>query len=180
MLFRSPVTVKARSFPEREFTGKVEVIYPEINKETRTARVRVELKNPDLILLHDMYIDAEIGVGNPDSVLAIPESAVLDSGVRQSVLIDKGEGRFEPREVKLGHRGSGFVEIRQGLADGDGAEIAFGNVDQRPHDGVVGDPEQDAARLDTHSLDRVALENDAVARCGPLDRCRYGSALLDG
>jgi Cu(I)/Ag(I) efflux system membrane fusion protein len=119
-----PVTVKARSFPEREFTGKVEVIYPEINKETRTARVRVELKNPDLILLHDMYIDAEIGVGNPDSVLAIPESAVLDTGVRQSVLIDKGEGRFEPREVKLGHRGSGFVEIRQGLADGESVVVS--------------------------------------------------------
>jgi Cu(I)/Ag(I) efflux system membrane fusion protein len=51
--------------------------------------------------------------------LAIPESAVLDTGSWQSVLIDKGEGRFEPREVKLGHRGSGFVEIRQGLADGE-------------------------------------------------------------
>lgn len=114
-----PVTVKARSFPEREFTGKVEVIYPEINKETRTARVRVELKNPDLILLHDMYIDAEIGVGNPDSVLAIPESAVLDTGARQSVLIDKGEGRFEPREVKLGQRGNGYVEVRSGVADGE-------------------------------------------------------------
>jgi Cu(I)/Ag(I) efflux system membrane fusion protein len=114
-----PVTVKARSFPGREFTGKVEVIYPEINKETRTARVRIELKNPDLILLHDMYVEAEIGVGNPDPVLAIPESAVLDTGSWQSVLIDKGEGRFEPREVKLGHRGSGFVEIRQGLADGE-------------------------------------------------------------
>ena len=57
-------TVRARSFPGREFSGKVEVIYPEINKETRTARMRVELANPDLALLHDMYVDAEIDTGS--------------------------------------------------------------------------------------------------------------------
>ena len=55
-----PATVRARGFSGREFAGKVEVIYPEIKKETRTARVRVELQNPDLILLHDMYVDADI------------------------------------------------------------------------------------------------------------------------
>jgi membrane fusion protein, copper/silver efflux system len=114
-----PATVKARSFPGREFSGKVEVIYPEINKETRTARVRVELQNPDLILLHDMYVDAEIDTGSGEAVLSVPESAVMDTGSRQAVFVDKGQGRFEPREVKLGHRGSGYVEVRQGVAEGD-------------------------------------------------------------
>jgi membrane fusion protein, copper/silver efflux system len=112
-----PATVRARGFPGREFTGKVEVIYPEIKKETRTARVRVELGNPDLILLHDMYVDAEIDTGSAEAVLTVPESAVLDSGSRQVVLVDKGEGRFEPREVKLGHRGGGYVEIRDGVTE---------------------------------------------------------------
>jgi len=111
--------VRARSFPGREFLGKINVIYPQINKETRTARVRVELPNPELLLLHDMYIDAEIDTGSPEPVLAVPESAVMDSGSRQAVLVDKGEGRFEPREVKLGHRGEGYVEIREGLAEDD-------------------------------------------------------------
>jgi membrane fusion protein, copper/silver efflux system len=111
--------VRARSFPGREFSGKINVIYPQITKETRTARVRVELPNPDLLLIHDMYVDAEIETGSADSVLAIPESAVLDSGSRQAVLVHKGEGRFEPREVKLGHRGEGFVEVREGLAEDD-------------------------------------------------------------
>ena len=110
-----PATVRARGFPGREFAGKVEVIYPEIKKETRTARVRVELQNPDLILLHDMYVDADIDTGSGEPVLAVPESAVLDSGSRQIVFIDKGEGRFEPRDVKLGHRGGGYVEIRDGV-----------------------------------------------------------------
>jgi membrane fusion protein, copper/silver efflux system len=112
-------TVKARSFPGREFSGKVEVIYPEINKETRTARVRVELPNPDLVLLHDMYVDAEIDTGSGEPVLSVPESAVMDTGSRQAVFVDKGQGRFEPREVKLGHRGSGYVEVRQGVANGE-------------------------------------------------------------
>ena len=111
--------VRARSFPGREFAGKINVIYPQITKETRTARVRVELSNPELLLIHDMYVDAEIETGSAASVLAIPESAVLDSGSRQAVLVDKGEGRFEPREVKLGHRGDGYVEVREGLAEDD-------------------------------------------------------------
>src|SRR5262249_6894426 len=99
------VVVKARSFPGREFTGKLEVIYPEINRETRTARVRVELQNPDQKLLHDMYVDAEIEVGKQEPVLAVPENAVLDTGTRQTGLIDKGDGRFEPREGKIGQPG---------------------------------------------------------------------------
>ncbi len=62
------VTVKARSFPGRVFTGTISVIYPEINKETRTARVRIDLPNPDYALLHGMYVDAEINTASPDAV----------------------------------------------------------------------------------------------------------------
>ena len=113
------VTVKARSFPGRAFTGTIAVIYPQINRDTRTARVRVELGNADLVLLPDMYVDAEINVGRSDAVLAVPESAVLDTGTRQTVLVDKGSGRFEPREVKVGQRGDGYIEVRDGLADGE-------------------------------------------------------------
>ena len=112
-------TVKARSFPGREFSGKVEIIYPEINKETRTARIRVELPNPDLVLLHDMYVDAEIDTGSGEPVLSVPESAVMDTGSKQAVFVDKGQGRFEPHEVKLGHRGDGYVEVRKGVAEGE-------------------------------------------------------------
>jgi len=114
-----PTTVRARSFPGRVFAGKVGVIYPEINKETRTARIRVELQNPDLVLLHDMYVDAEIDTGSGVPVVSVPESAVMDTGNRQAVLVDKGRGRFEPRDVKLGHRGDGYVEVHDGIAEGE-------------------------------------------------------------
>ena len=113
------VIVRARGFVGREFTGKINVIYPQVNRETRTVRVRVELTNPDLALLPDMYVDAEIDTGGPQLVLAVPESSVLDAGSRQVVFVEKGQGRFEPRDVKLGQRGGGYVEIRAGVAEGE-------------------------------------------------------------
>jgi Cu(I)/Ag(I) efflux system membrane fusion protein len=121
-----PATVRARGFPGREFTGKIDVVYPEINKETRTARLRIELTNPDLALLHGMYVDADISIGSPDPVLTIPDSAVMDAGRRQAVFVDKGDGRFEPREVKLGQRGDGYVEVRHGVSEGE-AVVVSGN-----------------------------------------------------
>ena len=112
-----PAIVRARAYPGREFAGKIGVIYPQVNRETRTARVRVELANPDAALLPDMYVDAEIETGSQQPVLTIPESAVLDTGSRQAVFVEKGRGRFEPRDVKLGHRGGGYVEVRDGLSE---------------------------------------------------------------
>ena len=119
-----PATVRARGFPGREFSGKINVIYPQVNKETRTGRLRIELNNPDLVLIHDMYVDAEISIGSRDPVLTVPESAVMDTGSRQAVFVDKGEGRFEPREIKLGNRGDGYVEIRQGVSEGEPVVIS--------------------------------------------------------
>jgi Cu(I)/Ag(I) efflux system membrane fusion protein len=113
------VIVRPRSFNGREFAGSISVIYPQVNRDTRTARVRIELANADLALLPDMYVDAAVGTGSPDPVIAIPESAVLDSGSRQAVFVDRGEGRFEPRAVKLGRRGDGYVEVREGIEDGE-------------------------------------------------------------
>jgi Cu(I)/Ag(I) efflux system membrane fusion protein len=114
-----PVTVRARSYPGRTFVGKVSVIYPTINRETRTARVRIELSNPDLALLPNMYVDAEINTGSGRPVLSVPDSAVIDTGSRQAVFIDKGEGRLEPRDVKLGAHGNSYVEVRDGIKNGE-------------------------------------------------------------
>ena len=113
------VMVRARGLAGREFIGNINVIYPKVNRETRTVRVRVELENPGAALLPDMYVDAEIDTGSPQPVLSVAESAVLDTGSRQAVFVEKGQGRFEPRDVKLGHRGSGYVEIREGVAEGE-------------------------------------------------------------
>jgi len=112
-------SVRLRAYPNRLFTGNVTLIYPHLMAETRTARIRIELPNPDQVLRPDMYADVEIATGAETPVLTVSSSAVIDSGERQIVLVDKGDGRFEPREVKLGRRGGGRVEIKEGLAEND-------------------------------------------------------------
>lgn len=111
--------VRIRSLPQREFSGEVDTIYPEIQGQTRTARVRIQIPNPDGLLLPNMYADVSIATGNAVPVITVPASAVIDSGDRQVVIIDKGEGSFEPRPVKLGMRGDGMIEIIEGVAEGD-------------------------------------------------------------
>ena len=113
-----PVTVRVRSYPGKTFEGKVALVYPHLNPATRSVRVRIELPNADFLLRPDMYAEAEIDTGTGKPVIAVPDSAVIDSGSRQVVIIDKGEGRFEPRAVKIGRRGAGYVEISDGVKDG--------------------------------------------------------------
>ncbi len=113
------VIIRPRALPGQTFAGTVALVYPHLNAQTRTARIRIEVPNPDEALRPEMYVDAEIETGTPGAVLAVPESAVLDSGTRQAVLVDKGEGRFEPREVKLGRHGGGYVEIIEGVREGE-------------------------------------------------------------
>ncbi|MBU8541920.1 efflux RND transporter periplasmic adaptor subunit [Falsiroseomonas tokyonensis] len=118
------VEVRPRGLPGRSFAGRIDLIYPQLNTETRTARVRVELPNPGGVLLPGMYAEAEIASGGGGPVVAVPNSAVIDSGTRQVVIVDLGEGRFEPKEVRLGRRGGGFVEIRDGVVEGDRVVVA--------------------------------------------------------
>ncbi len=113
------VTVTPRGYPGRTFTGKISLIYPVLNKETRTARVRVELANPDGILRPNMYAEAVIASGSGARVIAVPDSAIITSGTRQVVILDRGDGRFEPRPVNTGMRGGSYAEITQGVSEGD-------------------------------------------------------------
>jgi len=112
-------SVRLRAYPDRVFVGNVTLIYPHLMAETRTGRLRIELPNPDEVLRPDMYADVEIATGAEAPVVTVSSSAVIDSGERQIVLLDKGEGRFEPRVVKLGRRGAGFVEIKEGIVEND-------------------------------------------------------------
>jgi Cu(I)/Ag(I) efflux system membrane fusion protein len=122
----SPVIVRTRAHPGKTFTGTLTLIYPRLMSETRTIRVRIELQNPDQALLPEMYCDVEIASSPEDAVVTVPDSAVIDSGSRQAVLLDLGEGRYEPRNVKLGRRGDGLSEILEGVSEGDRI-VARGN-----------------------------------------------------
>lgn len=111
--------VTVRSLPGRTFKGTVNLVYPEVETQTRTTKVRIELPNPDRALLANMYADVAIEAGAPNPVVAVPNSAVVDTGDRQIVFIDKGDGKFEPKDVVLGVRGEDSTEITKGVAAGD-------------------------------------------------------------
>jgi membrane fusion protein, copper/silver efflux system len=117
----SPATVTLRASAGEPHEGVVSFIYPEMMKpETRTISVRIELPNPDGNIRTGMYADVLFRAGEGDApATAIPDSAIIDSGTRQIVLVAKGEGRFEPREVKLGRRGEGYTEVTSGLELGE-------------------------------------------------------------
>jgi len=113
-------SVTFRADPTRPVEGELTFIYPELRSQTRTARVRIEVPNPDGRLKVDMYADVVFHADAEERpVLAVPVSAVIDSGSRQVALIARGEGRFEPRLVKLGRRGDGYVEVRDGVTKGE-------------------------------------------------------------
>ncbi len=114
-----PAQVTLRSYPGDIFRGKVAFILPELKAETRTAQIRIELPNPEHKLLHRMYADVEIDAGQSAKVLAIPASAIIDSGSRQVAIVQVGEGQFKPTEVRVGRRGSEYVEILEGLKEGE-------------------------------------------------------------
>lgn len=113
------VSVRVRSQPDHVFTGHVDLVYPQVNSATRSTRVRIELPNPDGSLLADMYADVDISTGTPAPVVAVPDDAVIDTGTKQTLIIDRGGGRLEPREVKVGVRGDGYTEIRSGVKAGE-------------------------------------------------------------
>jgi Cu(I)/Ag(I) efflux system membrane fusion protein len=113
-------TVMVRAYMAQPIEGEVTFIYPELKAETRTARVRIEVPNPEGRLKVDMYADVVFQAGaQEEPTIAVPASAVIDSGTRQVVLVAKGEGRFEPRAVKLGRRGDGYVEVLDGISKGE-------------------------------------------------------------
>ena len=115
-----PANIQFDAYPDKAFTGKVTFVYPTINPDTRTAKVRIELANPRGLLKPSMYARVELTAARgKGQMLAVPDSAVLDTGTRQLVLIERGEGRFEPRPVRLGVHGDGYIEVLQGVKAGE-------------------------------------------------------------
>ncbi len=119
---RARVTINA--YPDKVFTGTVTYVYPTLKAETRTVPVRVELANPGFLLKPGMFAQVEVAVSVKAKVVTVPLLAVIDSGTRQIVLISQGEGRFTPREVKLGERSNDYVEVREGVKEGEQVVVA--------------------------------------------------------
>ncbi|MDE2491627.1 MAG: efflux RND transporter periplasmic adaptor subunit [Elusimicrobia bacterium] len=138
------VVATSPSLPGRVYRGVVASIDPTLNPRTRAVRLRVRLKDPDGDLRPDMYLDAAIRA-DLGTRLAVPRDAVVDSGIRQVVFLDRGEGHLVARRVTLGVSAGDWVEVRRGVEEGDrvvtsgnflidsesqlrGAEASFGDA----------------------------------------------------
>src|SRR3989441_6626418 len=113
-----PAKVTFEAYPGETFPGKVTYIYPYLNEATRTVRVRMEFPNPHLKLKPGMYGNVVLGV-DAGRRLVVPKEAVLDSGLRQLVFLDLGQGVYQPYPVKLGRRSQDYVEVLEGIKEGD-------------------------------------------------------------
>jgi Cu(I)/Ag(I) efflux system membrane fusion protein len=113
-----PARITLSYFPGKELSSKIDYIYPTISADTRTAKIRLTLPNPGGQLKPQMFTNVEIRI-SLGKKLVIPESAVIDTGTSQIVYVDKGDGAFEPREVELGMRADGAVEVLRGIKAGE-------------------------------------------------------------
>jgi Cu(I)/Ag(I) efflux system membrane fusion protein len=110
--------VKLSYYPGQVFRGKVVFVYPYVDTQTRTGKARIEFQNPDWQLKPGMFTQVEIETAGREG-LVVPASAVLESGKRSLVFVDRGEDRFEPREVELGGRSGEGYEVLSGLHEGE-------------------------------------------------------------
>jgi multidrug efflux pump subunit AcrA (membrane-fusion protein) len=113
-----PIVITTPSLPGRTWTATVEAVDRILSATTRTARVRARVETPDENLRPETFVHARIEVSLGE-LLAVPEEAVLHTGERAIVFVVEGEGRFEPRSVRLGRAAAGYSEVLEGLAEGE-------------------------------------------------------------
>ena len=117
--------VEVSAVPGYQFAGTVKAIDPMLDAMTRTARVRILVNDPDGLLKPEMFATATILAPLGDQ-LAVPQEALFDTGTRQLVFVDIGQGVFEPRQVAIGGKAEGYVQVKAGLSEGE-AVVTSGN-----------------------------------------------------
>jgi len=108
--------ITAKSYPGENFDGTISLVDPFLDATKRTAKVRIDIPNPDFKLRPGMYVNAELEM-DMGAALTIPVSAVMPTGTRSVVFVDKGEGKLEPRIVQLGTKYGDIYEVKSGLEE---------------------------------------------------------------
>ncbi len=192
---KARVTINA--YPDKVFTGAVTYVYPTLKPETRTVPVRVELANPGLLLKPGMFAQVEVGVSAKVKVVTVPLSAVIDSGQRQIVLLAQGDGRFMPREVKLGSRSDNYVEVLDGVKDGELVVVAanflidaesnlkaavsgFGEAQKAPAATASAPAAKIAGHQAQGTVDSIDLKDDTISLShGPVASLKWPAMTME-
>jgi len=112
------IDVTAKSYPGEKFEGTISLINPFLEEAKRTAKVRIDIPNPDFKLRPAMYVNAELAMDMGEG-LTIPVSAVMPTGTRNVAFVDKGGGKLEPRIIQLGSKYGESYEVQSGLREGE-------------------------------------------------------------
>jgi membrane fusion protein, copper/silver efflux system len=113
-----PIEVTLPYWPDKVFKGEVSFLYPYLDPSTRTLKARLEIDNPELLLKPQMYANARLTYRLTEE-LAVPDTAVLQTGEHTYAFRDGGNGRLIPVEIKIGVRGDGYYQVLSGLNEGD-------------------------------------------------------------
>ncbi len=110
------IDITVKSYPGEKFEGTISLINPFLEEAKRTAKVRIDIPNPDFKLRPAMYVNAELAMDMGEG-LTIPVSAVMPTGTRNVAFVDKGEGKLEPRVIQLGSKYADLYEVQSGLVE---------------------------------------------------------------
>ncbi len=169
------VKIRINAYPDKVFAGRIAYVYPTLKAETRTVSVRVELANPGGLLKPAMFAQLELPVGAQGKVLTVPDSAVIDSGTRRIVLVQLRQGRFEPREVKLGARSDNYIEVLEGVKAGEQVVVAANFLIDAESNlkaavgGLGGQAGQGSAAASSQEVSSVAAGHHAEGKVDSVD-----------
>ncbi|MDE0249486.1 MAG: efflux RND transporter periplasmic adaptor subunit, partial [Gammaproteobacteria bacterium] len=119
-----PAEVRFSYLPGEKFEGQVEYVYPNLDQMTRALTVRLKFDNPGETLKPNMFGDVYIFSGAKENIIVVPRESVIRTGTSERVILAKGEGRFEPREVITGIESGDWIEIQSGLNEGEDVVIS--------------------------------------------------------
>lgn len=118
------ITAQANAFPGEKFEGKVQALLPQIDPQTRTRKVRMEIRNPESRLVPGLFVEMRLSTPARPEALLLPTEALIETGRRTLVMKSEGEGRFRPVEVTKGLVAGDRVEILTGLSEGDAVVLS--------------------------------------------------------
>ena len=178
------LTATVAAYPGDVFPGRISAVLPEVNATTRTLRARVELANPGARLKPGMFATVNISPPQAREAVLVPSEAVIVTGERKVVIVDRGEGRFDPVDVEIGREEGGKTEILKGIEAGtrvvaSGQFLLDSEASLRGLERRMGDAAATAAAHRAEGRLEKVGDKDLTLSHGPVPSIGWGSMTMD-